>query len=89
MQSVVFETNMNNRSVTDLFPRILAGQRAKTIYSLTTAIGTITTVETVPTEIHSPKFTEIKSLFVAFQVGVRFQWPIPAEIVSFFQSEND
>ena len=31
------------------------------------------TVENIPTEIHSPKFTEIKSIYVAFQVGTHFQ----------------
>ena len=32
-----------------------------------------TTVENIPTEIHSSKFTEIKSIYVAFQVGTHFQ----------------
>ena len=31
------------------------------------------TVKNIQTEIHSPKFTEIKSIYVAFQVGAHFQ----------------
>ena len=40
----VFETGMNNHSITDLFPRVLASQRAKTVFSLSNAVGTITQV---------------------------------------------
>jgi len=47
------------------------------------------TVKTVATEIQSPKFTEIKLICVAFQLGTHLQWPTPTEISSFFQSEDD
>jgi len=47
------------------------------------------TVKTVAAEIQSPKFTEIKSICVAFQLSADLQRPTPTEISNFFQSKND
>ena len=47
------------------------------------------TVKTVVTEIQSPKLTEFKSIYVAFQVGARFQQPVLTEIFSSIQSFFD
>ena len=44
------------------------------------------TVKTIATEIQSPKLTEFKSVYVAFQVGARFQQPALTEISGSIQS---
>ena len=47
------------------------------------------TVKTVATEIQSPKLTEFKSIYVAFQVGARPQQPVLTGIFSSIQSFFD
>ena len=47
------------------------------------------TVKTVATEIPSPKLTEFKSVYVAFQVGARFQQLALTEISGSIQSFFD
>ena len=42
--SARFDADMSNRSPSDLFPRV-TGQRVKAIFSMETAVGTITQVD--------------------------------------------
>ena len=51
--------------------------------------STFPTVRTVATEIQPPKSTEIKSIYVAFQMDTHFQLHKLTEIFSSIQSFDD
>ena len=73
-----FRIELDDHGLLPLHPAFVLMTRRQTL-TLDGRSGVVAwvtvTVKTIATEVQSPKFTEIKAVYVAFQPDAPFQWP--------------